>query len=116
MTAPIGAHVAVRLETVRYAMIEPRFVRITFVIWPTDALGNHGSVALLMAQVLAVRALIAQSVLEQLSAESAAHNVVELLSYKFVTVEFVDVFFALPDRALTHDASVKRLPFPSLLR
>ena len=60
-----------------------------------------------MASVLAVRALHASRVFEEVSTVRTAHDVVECLYREFVTVLLDDVFFLLANGTLTPKTSIK---------
>ena len=61
-----------------------------------------------MTCVLAVFTLHPGGILEEVSAKSAAHNVVELLKQKFMAIQFVDLFLALTNGTLPTQANIKR--------
>ena len=61
-----------------------------------------------MASILAVFALHTSGVLEEVAAQSAAHDVVELLYDKFVSVQLVDLFFTLSDSTLAVQPDIER--------
>lgn len=79
MAAPICAHVREPFETMRYAVVEFFFVRVCLRIGFTDTLGNHFGIAFLMTSIFAIFALHPSRIFEKISAQSAAHDVVELL-------------------------------------
>jgi hypothetical protein len=74
----------------RNPVVEFRLIRIGFGVRLCDALGDHFAIALFMARVLAVRALHSSRVLQEISAQSAPHNVIELLLDKLMPVLFMD--------------------------
>jgi hypothetical protein len=86
---------------VRNAVVDLLLVRVGFGIRFANALRNHTLVALGVACVFAVFALHAGRVLEEITAERAAHDVVELLLDKLVPVHLVHFFFALTHGTLT---------------
>jgi hypothetical protein len=94
-------------------MVDLCFVRIGFCCWLRNALGNHFSVATLVAGELAVGTLHTSGILEEFSTESTTHNVVELLLNEFVTVLFVYFFLLLTNGTLT--AKTKICSFVSVL-
>jgi hypothetical protein len=63
----------------RNPVVEFRLIRIGFGVRLCDALGDHFAIALFMARVLAVRALHSSRVLQEISAQSTPHDVIELL-------------------------------------
>lgn len=115
MTAPIGGHVGVGLETVRDAVVDLLLVGIRLGIALADTLGDDAGVALGVAGILAVLALHASRVLEEVAAEGAPHDVVELMLDKLVAIHLVDLFLALADRALPIQAEIDRASFLLLL-
>lgn len=70
-----------------------------------DALGDDLAEAVLVAGVLAVLALHARSLEQELAAEGAEDDGVELLGDEFVTVLLVDRLLALADGALTTETT-----------
>jgi phosphatidylglycerophosphatase A len=93
----------------RNTVVDLGLVRIRLVIRLRDALGDDFPVAAFVACKLAVGALHARCILEQLSAESAAHDVVELLLDELVAILLVDFFFPLTDSALAPESIIERL-------
>lgn len=77
-----------------------------------DTLGDDLLVALGVASVLAVLALHAGALEEELATERAEHDRVELLLHKLVPVLLVDRVLALADGALTAETTgvVRALP------
>lgn len=106
MAAPVGRDVGEGREPVRDTMVDLLLVRISFRITLTDTLGNHAGIALGMASVLAVLALHSGRVLEEVSAESTAHDVVELVLHKLVAVHLVNLLLALADSALSSETQI----------
>ena len=109
VAAPVGSHVGKVDEAMGNAMVQFGLVRIGLGVGLRDALGHNLRIAFLVARVLAVRALHTGSVLEELSAESAAHDVVELLLHELVSVLLDDLFFALANGTLSTQAVGKGL-------
>jgi len=107
MTTPISTHIGEVLETMRDTVVEFGFVRIGFGVGLSDTLGDDLGITLFVAGVIAVRALHASSILEELAAESTTHNVVELLLHKFVTVLFDHLFLSLTNSAFPAESNVK---------
>jgi hypothetical protein len=93
----------------RNTVVDLGLVRIGLVIGLRNALGDDFPVAPFVARKLAVRTLHASCVLEQFSAQSAAHDVVELLLDEFVAVLLVDFFLSLTNGTLAAKPLVERL-------
>lgn len=108
MTAPVGAHIGEGFEAVRNAVVELGLVRIRFCVGLGDALGDHLLVAFLVARVLAVGTLHASRILEEIAAEGAPHDVIELLLDELVAVLLVDFLLALTNGALAVETNVER--------
>lgn len=106
MAAPVRGHVREWLEPVGDAVVDLLLVRVRLCIALADALGDNAGEALCMTGVLAVLALHPGRVFEELAAERAAHNVVELLLDELVAVHLVDVLLSLADSALSSQAKV----------
>lgn len=83
------------------AVIDLLFVRISFSITLTDTFGDNARVAFSVASVLAVLALHACRILEEVSAKGAAHDVVELVLDKLVSVHLVNLLLALTNSTHT---------------
>ena len=101
MAAPVGCHVRIRVEPVRDAVVDLLFVRIGLSVALADTFCDHAGIALGVASVLAVLALHACRVLEEIPAKCAAHNVVELVLDEFVAVHFVNFLLALTNGTLS---------------
>ena len=108
MTAPVRTNVRESLESVRYLVVQSLLVRVRLGVRFTDTLGDNLVIALLVASVFAVLALHACRVLEKVSAECAAHDIIELLLHKFMTILLMDLFFSLANSALSVQADVER--------
>lgn len=106
MATPVGGHIRKRLESVRNTVVDLLLVRIRLSIAFTDALRNDTRVAFRMASVLAILALHARRVLEEIPAQRAAHYVVELMLDELVSVHLVDLLLALSNGTLTSQAHV----------
>lgn len=89
-------------------MIELLLVRIGLCIRFTDTFRDDLRVTFFVARVLAILALHAGGILQELSTKGTTHDVVELLKHKFVAVKFMDLFFALADRTFTIETDVER--------
>ena len=108
MAAPICPHIREILETMGNPMVELLFIRIGFRIRFADALCDDFGIAFLVASILAILALHTGGVLQKFSTQCATHDIVELLKNKFVAVEFVNFFLALPDGTSTINPATKR--------
>jgi phosphatidylglycerophosphatase A len=93
----------------RNTVVDLGLVRVGLVVGLRDAFGDDFPVATLVACKLAVSTLHASRVLEQFSAEGAAHDVVELLLDELVAILLVDFFFSLTDGSLTTKSVVECL-------
>lgn len=89
-------------------MVEFGFIRICLGIRLCDTLGDHLGVTLLVTCVIAVGTLHTSRVLQKVAAESAAHDVVELLLHKLVSVLLDHIFLALTDSTLSAKANIER--------
>jgi phosphatidylglycerophosphatase A len=101
MAAPVGRHVGEWLEPVRNAVVDLLLVRIRLSIALADTLGDNSRITLGVASVLAVLALHASRVLEELPTERTTHDVVELVLDELVAVHFVHLFLSLADGTLS---------------
>ena len=109
VAAPVGSHIRKGLESVGDTVVELGLVWIGFGVRLCDTLGDHLGVALLVAGVVAVGTLHARRVFEEIAAERAAHDVVELLLHKLVAILFDDLFLALTNSTLATKTDVERL-------
>ena len=107
MATPVGAHIHVLLKSVGNPMVQLLFVWIGFSIRFADALRNDFCETFSMACVLAVFALHPSRIFEELSAKCTAHDAVELLLHKSVTILLLDFLFTLPDSAFAVESNVK---------
>lgn len=107
MTAPIGRDIGKSFEPMGNAVIDLLFIRISLVVGLADTLGDHFGITLAVAGVLAVGALHASSVLQEITAKSTAHNIVELLCDELVTLLLVYLFFLLADSSLSIETDVE---------
>lgn len=107
VAAPIGTNIGELLEAMRNAMVDLLLVWIGFCIRLTYTLRNHTGIALGVASILAVLALHAGGVFEEVTAECAAHDVVELLGHKLVTIHLVNKLLALTDSTLTIETKIE---------
>lgn len=108
VAAPVGGDVGEALETVRNAVVDLLLVGVGLVVRLADTLGDDLLVALAVAGILAVRTLHARSVLEELSAQRAAHDVVELLGNELVALLFVNLFLLLAHGTLAVETDIER--------
>lgn len=60
-----------------------------------------------MASILAILALHASRVLEEIAAKRTTHDVVKLLKHKLVTVKLMCLLFSLPNGTFTVEAGVE---------
>lgn len=67
-----------------------------------------------MTRIFAVRTLHAGGIFEELSTESAAHNVVKLLLDELVTVLLDHFFLALTNSSLSTETCIKGLLVPGM--
>lgn len=88
-------------------MVDPLFIGVGLVVRLADTFCDHLSVTLLVASVLAVCALHACGVLEEISTQGTAHDVVELLGDKLVTLLFVDLFLFLAHGTLSVETDIE---------
>ena len=82
-------------------MVQLLLIGICLCIRFADTFRDHLGAAFLMACVLAVLALHTGRIFEKVSAHRTAHDVVELLEHKFVTIKLMDLFFPLANSTLT---------------
>lgn len=116
MTTPIGTEIRVSFESMWYAMIELFFIWIRLGIGFTDAFRDHLGETVFMASILAILALHTSSIFEKLATEGTTHNAVELLSHKFMAVQFLYFFFPLSHCTLAVKADIKWSPVLALFR
>lgn len=112
MAAPIRTHIGERIEAMGNAMVDLFLVRVCLCVRLADTLRHNLRVAFLMAGVLAVCTLHARSVFEEVTAEGAAHDVVECLHGELVAILFNDIFLLLTNGTLSVETDVER---PSVL-
>ena len=108
VAAPVSGDIGEALETVRDAVVDLLLVGIGLVVCLADTLGDDLLVALAVAGILAVRTLHTRSVLEELSAQRAAHDVVELLGNELVALLFVNLFLLLAHGTLAVETDIER--------
>lgn len=88
-------------------MVDLLLIWVGLIVCFADTFGNNLGVAFAMASVLAIRTLHARGVFEELSAQSAAHDVVELLCDELVALLLVDLFFLLAHGTLTVETNIE---------
>lgn len=88
-------------------MIDLFFIRIRFGVGLADTFGDYFGVALLVACEFAVLALHASRILQKISAQGAAHYVVELLQNELVSIKLVNFFLSLPYCALPIETNIE---------
>lgn len=86
MATPICTHVREYFKAMRNPVVNLFLVWICFRVRLAYTLCDDLRVAFSVACIFAVRALHASRVLQELSAESATHNVVELLEHKLMAI------------------------------
>lgn len=91
-------------------MIELLFGGIRVSVGLADTLRDYLGIAFLMACILAVFTLHTSGILEEVAAECASHDVVELLNHKLMAVQLVDLFLALANGTLTVEPNIERSP------
>lgn len=101
MAAPVGRKIGKGLESVRDSVVDLLLLRVRLSIRLADTLGDNARVALCVAGVLAILALHTCRVFEKVTAERAAHDVVELALHKLVSVDIVDFLLALTNGTLS---------------
>lgn len=106
MTAPICCHIRVRKEPVRNSVVDLLLLRVRLSITLTDALGDDAGIAFGVAGVFAVFALHASRVLQEVTAQSTSHDVVELLLYELVAVHLMHLLLALTNSAFSSKTKV----------
>ena len=115
MAAPVGRKVRKRLEAMGDPVVDLLLVGVRLSVALANTFGDDASVALGMACVLAVFTLHASRVFEEIPAEGAAHDVVELALDKLVAVHFVDLLLPLAHGALAVEASIHHAGGPVFL-
>ena len=85
----------------RNPVVDLFLVRIGFVVSFADTFGDDFGVAFLMACVLAISALHACRILQEIPTKGTTHHVVELLPDELVTLLFVDLFLLLSKSTLS---------------
>jgi hypothetical protein len=91
---------------VRDAMIDLSFIGIRFSSRLGDTFGDNFFVASFVASEFAISTLHTSGIFEQLSTQSATHDVVELLLDKFVSILFMDFFLLLTNSTLTTKSKI----------
>ena len=88
------------------AVVNLLLVRIRLGVALADALGHNARITLGVASVLAILALHAGRVLEEIAAEGAAHDVVKLVLDELVSVHLVHLLFPLTDGAFSAETHI----------
>lgn len=104
VAAPVRPNIRDRLEPVWNPMIDLLLILSRAALG--DTLGNDLLVALLVARVLAVLALVPECIHQELAAEGAEDDLVELPLHELVPVHLVD--FVLPGTHGTLSAETTR--------
>ena len=60
-----------------------------------------------MTCIFTVLTLISRCVFEEFATEGTSHDLIELLHYEFVAVDFMHFFFTLTNGALTTETTLK---------
>lgn len=107
VATPVGTHVVESIEAVRNAVVDLLLVGIGLGVRFADTLGDDLGKAVLVASVLAVRALHAGGVLEEIATVCAAHDVVEGLHGELVAVLLDDILLLLTNGAFTSKTDVE---------
>ena len=87
-------------------MVDLLLLRIRLSVAFADALGDDAGITLGVASVLAVLALHACGILEEIAAECTPHDVVELVLDELVAVHLVNLFLTLPDGAFSAETKI----------
>lgn len=87
-------------------MVDLFLVRIGLGVTFADTLGNDARITLCVASVLAVLALHASRVLEEVPAECTTHNVVELVLNELVAVHFMNFLFSLTNGTFSSKSKI----------
>lgn len=97
------------------AVVDLLFVGISFVVGFADTLGHYLWIAFCVTGIFAIRALHTSRVLEQVTAKSASHNVVELLLDELVALPLMYLLFLLTNSTLSVETQVKWSSLTGLL-
>ena len=108
MAAPVRREIGEGLEAMGNAVIDLLLVRVGLGVALTNALGDDAGITFGVARVLAVLALHASGILEELPAEGATHDVVELALDELVSVHLVHFLLALSNGASSVKTQIKR--------
>jgi hypothetical protein len=115
VAAPVGGEVREGLEAMGNPVVDLLLVRIRLSVALTDTLRDDAAITLGVASVLAVLALHACRVLEEVPAEGATHDIVELALDELVTEHFVHFLLSLTHGALAVETSVHHARSPIFL-
>lgn len=115
MTTPIGRDVGESLEAMRNTVVDLLFVGVRFVVGLADTLGDDLWIALSVTGIFTVGTLHAGSIFQEITTKCTAHDVVELLSDKFVTLLLVNLLLLLSDGTLTVETDIEGAAILQLL-
>lgn len=96
-------------------MVDLLFVRIRFSVGLAYTFGDHFRIALLVTSVLAIGTLHAGGILQEVTAQRTAHDVVESLDSELVAILLDHIFLLLADCTLSIEADIKRSAIFDLL-
>jgi hypothetical protein len=115
VATPIGRKVGEAFETMRNPVVDLLLVGIGLIVGLADTLGDDLGIAFTVASILAVRTLHTRGVLEEISTQRTAHDVVELLGDKLVALLFVDLFLLLAHGTLSVETNIEGTAILQLL-
>lgn len=115
MTTPIGRDVGETLEAMWNTVVDLLLVGIRLVVGLADTLGDDLWIALSVTGIFAVGTLHAGSIFQEITTKRTAHDVVELLGDKLVTLLFVNLLLLLSDGTLTVETDIERAAILQLL-
>jgi hypothetical protein len=115
VTTPIGREIGETLEAMRNTVVDLLLVGIRFVVGLADTLGDDLGIALSVTGIFAVGTLHAGRIFQEITAKRTAHDVVELLGDKLVTLLFVNLLLLLSDGTLTVETDIERTAILQLL-
>ena len=115
MTTPVCTHVGEAFESMWDPMIQFLLLGICLGVGLADTFGHDLGVAFLMTGILAIRTLHASGVLQEIPAEGASHDVIELLGDELVSVHLMYLFLSLTNSALAVESGVEPIPVLHLL-
>jgi hypothetical protein len=115
VTTPIGRDVGESLEAMRNTVIDLLLVGIRFVVGLADTLGDDLWIALSVTGIFTVGTLHAGSIFQENTTKCTAHDVVELLGDKLVTLLLVNLLLLLSDGTLTVETDIEGAAILQLL-